>query len=290
MRLIRLFLGLSALACLPFTACLAAPAQADVPYRTSGDAYSLERCKLDVYLPAGRENFPLVVWFHGGNLVAGNRQDARNVAEILVANGIGCVVPSYRLSPKATYPAYLEDAAAASAWARTHAANLHADPARVFIGGHSAGAYLSLMLALDPRWLGEAGLSPFDFAGYLPVSGQTLTHVSIRAERHQSPEVGLADEAAPLYHGSTHTPPILLLWGDHDLPARAEENALLLARFQAAGNRLVQGHLQKDRDHGSIIDLMTKPDDPARLLLLDFVNRTQPSQGGLPQPITPATP
>jgi len=273
-RLALLLLSLAALAC----PALAAPTQADLPYRSSGDAYTLERCKLDVYLPSGRENFPLVVWFHGGNLVAGNRQDARNVAEMLVANGIGCIVPSYRLSPKATYPAYLEDAAAASAWARSHAASLHADPARIFIGGHSAGAYLSLMLALDVRWLNEAGLSPFDFAGYLPVSGQTLTHVSIRAERHQSPEVGLADEASPLYHGSAHTPPILLLWGDHDLPARAEENALLLARFQAAGNKQVVGYLQRDRDHGSIIDRMATEADPARHLLLDFIAHS-PSSG-----------
>lgn len=249
------------------------PAQADVPYRTSGDAYALERCRLDIHLPAGHRNFPLVVWFHGGNLVAGNRQDARNVAEMLTANGIGCITPSYRLSPKAGYPAYLEDAAAACAWARAHAAELHADPSRIYIGGHSAGAYLSLMLALDARWLGTAGLRPFDFAGYIPVSGQTLTHVTIRAERHLSSDTGLADEASPLYHTAAHTPPLLLLWGDHDLPARAEENTLLLARLLAAGNHQVQGYLQADRDHGSIIDRMTNANDPARLLLIGFINR-----------------
>lgn len=267
-----------------------APAQADVPYRTSGDAYTLERCRLDIHLPAGCVNFPLVVWFHGGNLVAGNRQDARNVAEMLTANGIGCITPSYRLSPKAGYPAYLEDAAAACAWARTHASELHADPSRIFIGGHSAGAYLSLMLALDSRWLDGFHLSTFDFAGYIPVSGQTLTHVTIRAERQLSGERGLADEASPLYHGSGHTPPLLLLWADHDLPARAEENALLLARLRDAGNHLAQGHLQEARDHGSIINRMSDTGDPARLLMLDFISRTAPSSPVLPQGKTPPTP
>jgi acetyl esterase/lipase len=282
MYLPRPLLGLLAFAVSALSAC-AAPSQANIPYRDSGDAYALERCRLDVYLPAGRENFPLVVWFHGGNLVAGNRQDARNVAEMLVANGIGCIVPSYRLSPRATYPAYIEDAAAACAWARTHAASLHADPSRVFIGGHSAGAYLSLMLALDERWLKTVQLSPFAFAGYIPVSGQTLTHVTIRDERHLSADTGLADEASPMYHGSAHTPPMLLLWGDHDLPARAEENALLLARLQAAGNRMVEGHLQTARDHGSIINRMEQADDPARQLVLGFILRTPSSREEDPQ-------
>ena len=96
---------------------------ADIAYKT-GDAlsdYERERCKLDVHLPAESKDFATLVWFHGGGLTAGSK-DSKETTKIvrgLTEAGLAVVVPNYRLSPKAAYPAYIQDAAAACAWARS---------------------------------------------------------------------------------------------------------------------------------------------------------------------------
>src|SRR5688572_8320932 len=97
----------------------------DVGYK-SGDAlsdYEKTRCKLDLYAPAGKKDLPCIVWFHGGALSAGdNRGSTADAARALAAEGHLVAAVNYRLSPTVTYPAYLEDAAAAVAWMHQHAA------------------------------------------------------------------------------------------------------------------------------------------------------------------------
>lgn len=139
----------------------------DIAYK-SGDAltdYEKSRCQLDLYLPASGDHFPALVWFHGGALTGGAKDGVKPIAERFARAGIAVAAVNYRLSPKATYPAYLDDSAAAFAWIKTHAAEQHIDPARVFVGGHSAGGYLTFMLGLDERWLKPYSMAPSDIAG-----------------------------------------------------------------------------------------------------------------------------
>ena len=79
----------------------------------TSDAYQNDRCRLDVYYPTGVKNFPTVVWFHGGGLTGGEK----SIAPRLKNKGVAIVTVNYRLSPKVNSPAYIEDAAAAVAWA-----------------------------------------------------------------------------------------------------------------------------------------------------------------------------
>jgi len=94
----------------------------NVPYKTgdSLSSYEQKRCLLDVYLPkAGTEKrFATLVWFHGGGLTGGSKDadSTKKVALGLAQSGVAVVVPNYRLSPQAKYPAYIEDATAAVAW------------------------------------------------------------------------------------------------------------------------------------------------------------------------------
>ncbi len=250
-------------------------ALADLPYK-SGDKladYERERCKLDLYLPAGARAFPTLVWFHGGGLTGGvkNGKDTVALARSLAASGVAVASVNYRLSPKATYPAYIEDAAAAFAWVRTHIAEHGGDAQRVFIGGHSAGAYLTFMLGLDARYLRAHGLEPASIAGLIPVSGQTMTHYTVRKERGIGMFTITADEAAPVFHARKDTPPMLVLYADKDLAARAEENAYLVATLKGAGNTNVTGLLQHDRNHGAIASRIAEPGDPARQAILEFI-------------------
>lgn len=84
---------------------------------------------------------------------------------------------NYRLSPRATHPAYIDDAAAAVAWVMKHIGEYGGDPTRVYVAGHSAGGYLTLMVGLDKAYLARYGEDADRLAGLFPVSGQTNTHL-----------------------------------------------------------------------------------------------------------------
>ena len=241
----------------------------------SGDAlsaYEKERCKLDVYLPATGKDFATLVWFHGGGLTGGNKDGVDKMARSLAGAGLAVVAPNYRLSPKAKYPAYIEDAAAAVAWTKAHLAEHGGDVKRLFVSGHSAGGYLTLMLGMDGHYLHDAGLELGDIAGFIPVSGQTMTHYTVREERGIGKFTVTADEAAPVHFSRKDTPPFLVLYADHDMAARAEENAYFVALMQGAGNKRVTGQTIADRTHGSIAGKISEEGDPAREAILGFIS------------------
>jgi acetyl esterase/lipase len=248
----------------------------DIAYK-SGERlsdYEKQRCKLDLYLPAGKRDFPTVVWFHGGGLTEGGKgsPDKPGLAHSLAEAGIAMAAVNYRLSPMATYPAYIEDAAAAFAWTRAHIAEHGGNANAVFISGHSAGGYLTLMVGMDEHYLRDLGVEPSAIAGLIPISGQTMTHYTVRAERGiASRFTVIADQAAPVFHVRKDTPPMLVLYADHDMVGRAEENQYLVAMMQGAGNKRVTGMLVRDRDHGTIASRLTSADDPARLAILQFI-------------------
>jgi acetyl esterase/lipase len=118
---------------------------------------------LDLTLPAGAgPTTPLVVFFYGGGWRSGERGDYAFVARALAAQGFAVAVPDYRLWPAARWPDFLRDGAAATAWLRQDA---RAPRGKLFVMGHSAGGFIAAALALDPRWLDEAGTSRAELAG-----------------------------------------------------------------------------------------------------------------------------
>lgn len=256
--------------------------QTDVAYKM-GDAltdYERERCKLDVYLPRDGKGFATLVWFHGGGLKNGDKDGRQiasdtvktaKIARSLAREGIAVVAPNYRLSPMVTFPAYVQDAAAAVAWAREHMAEHGGDPAKIFVGGHSAGGYLALMLGMDEHYLGDVGLRPSEIAGFIPVSGQTMTHYTVREERGEGKFAITADAAAPVHFVRANTAPFLVLYADRDMAARAEENAFFVALMRGAGNKRMAAQMIKDRTHGSIASEIENEGDPARAAILEFI-------------------
>ncbi len=254
----------------------------DVPYKQGGSLsdYEKERCKLDVYLPKETKDFATLVWFHGGGLKKGDKGRADDdtvrtpqIAQSLAAAGIAVVAANYRLSPKATFPAYIEDAACAVAWARAHIAEHGGDARRIFVGGHSAGGYLTLMLGMDAHYLADAGVNLGDIAGFIPVSGQTMTHYTVREERGQKKNAITADAAAPVHFAREDTPPFLVLYADRDMAARAEENAYFVALLRGVGNEGITAQMITDRTHGSIAGKIVNEGDPARVAILDFIKQ-----------------
>jgi acetyl esterase/lipase len=248
---------------------------ADIPYKT-GDGlsdYEMERCKLDLYLPTQVKNFPVIVWFHGGGITGGSKDggDTAKVVSSWVLNGIAVASVNYRLSPKVKFPAYLEDGAAAVAWVQKNIASHGGDPKRVFIGGHSAGAYLSMMLGLDTKYLTAASVDPTSIAGLIPVSGQTMTHFTVRVERGLPKDDVIADEAAPIHFVRKDAPPMLLLMGDKDWPARLEENQYFAAMLKVKKHEHTNLIVVPNRTHGSIFGKLQDERDAGRKAVLDFV-------------------
>lgn len=241
--------------------------------------YELQRCKLDLVLPVGRTNFATLVWFHGGGLTGGSKSEgfAKQLAR---AFGVAVASANYRLSPQATYPAYLEDAAAAVAWVQGNIAAHGGDTNLVFVGGHSAGAYLTSMVGLDARHLAKHGLGAGALAGLIPVSGQTMTHFTVRTERGLGKNNLTADEAAPIFHVRAETPPMLLIMGDHDWPARAEENQYFVAAMKVAGNQRVTYRQFADRTHGTIASKLVEPGDPAGEAVRGFLEECRKGRVG----------
>jgi acetyl esterase/lipase len=211
----------------------------DIPYYDETarrqDAYLAERCVLDIYCPpAGTGDFATVVWFHGGGLTDGSK----SVPEALKEQGLAVVAVNYRLSPKVKCSACIEDAAAAVAWVFRNIAGYGGHPEAVFVAGHSAGGYLTFMIGLDKRWLNVHNTDADRIAGLIPMSGHTITHMTVRKERGISDTQPVVDEYAPLYHVRPDAPPMLLMTGDRELEmlGRYEENAYLLRMMKLAGH------------------------------------------------------
>lgn len=253
--------------------------QKDISYRNKAKVsrYEAERCKLDLYLPVGRKNFPTLVWFHGGGLTEGDKAEIKtaNLAKHYAEAGLAIASVNYRLSPKAKYPAYIQDAAAAFAWVKKHITEYGGAADQVFIGGHSAGAYLALMVGMDSQYIRLHGLKAEDIAGLVSVAGQTLTHYTIRLERGLPKNRIIADAGAPLHHVRKDAPPMLILYADKDMPLRREENELLAAALRHAGHTQATVRMIKNRDHGSVAHLMAKPRDTGFSQVMKFIASQQ---------------
>lgn len=199
------------------------------------DPYVNERCVLDIFYPSNKGDFSTIVWFHGGGLTGGNK----HIPEALKNKGIAIIAVNYRLYPRIKAPVYIEDAAAAVAWAFKNIQDYGGDNAKIFVSGHSAGGYLTSMVGLDKRWLEKHQLDADDIAGLIPFSGHAITHFTVRKERGIENTTPIIDDLAPLYHVREDAPPLLLITGDRELEilGRYEENAYLMRMMKVVGHK-----------------------------------------------------
>lgn len=234
-------------------------------YPSSGkaDAYREERCKLDVYYPKNKTNSPAIVWFHGGGLTGGNKEMPKELLEKgFIVIGVG-----YRLSPKVPVKDIIEDATASVAWTFNNISSYGGNNKLIFVSGHSAGAYLGMMLTLDKKYLAGYHIDADSIAGLIPFSGQAITHFTVRQERKIKDVQPIIDEYAPLYHVRPTAPSMLLLTGDREMEmlGRYEENAYLARMMKLAGNKTTVLHELQGYGHNMVY--------PGIPLLINEVNR-----------------
>lgn len=234
----------------------------DLAYASASD-----RQKMDLYLPkvsgapvTGPASTPLVVFFYGGSWSSGDRADYRFVGEALASQGIAALVADYRLSPAVHYPVFVQDSATAVRWAFDHAALYGCNPSRIFVMGHSAGAYNAAMIALDKRWLEAVGLSPARLAGWMGLAGpydflpivnpQTQVAFSWPDTPKDSQPVAHINEVTPAY------PPALLLAPSGDTVVNPQRSTVALARSLKAQGVRVQYELFDSVSHAMLVASM----------------------------------
>lgn len=196
------------------------------------------RQRLDIYTPRSKpEHAPVVVFFYGGSWSHGERADYAFVGRALAERGVVAVVADYRLYPQAHYPDFLEDSAKALVWTRQHIETYGGDPARLYVMGHSAGAYNAAMLALDQRWLAKEGASTRMISGWIGLAGP-YDFLPIK-----DPEIQRAflfpdtpSDSQPINHTNAGSPPALLIASRKDQEVDPKRNTGGLAiKLRAAG-------------------------------------------------------
>lgn len=225
--------------------------------------YMRERCKLDIYYPKDQKGFSTVVWFHGGGLKAGNKF----IPETLKNQGIAIVAVNYRFSPNVKSPAYVEDAAAATAWVFDNIESYGGSTQKIFVSGHSAGGYLTSMIGLDKSYLQEYGIDADSIAALIPFSGHTITHFTVREERGIGGTQVVVDDMAPIHHIRKDSPPLILITGDRELEmlGRYEENAYMYRMMKVIGHENTLLYELDGFNHGKMAE-------PAFYILRDYIN------------------
>jgi acetyl esterase/lipase len=216
----------------------------------SASSYAEEMCRLDLYRPEAVEGFPTVVFYHGGGLTGGQR----SVPAELTNRGWAVVGAGYRLHPQVRHPVYIEDAAAALAWTFKNIASYGGDPDKIFVTGISAGGYLTAMVGLDKAYLAHHDLDANRIAGLIPVTGQMITHQTVRKEQGVEPSKfrPTIDTYGPLYHVRPDAPPTLCITGgwEVDMLMRAEENLYFVSMMKLVGHKAVKQIVIEGADHG----------------------------------------
>lgn len=195
------------------------------------------RNKLDVWAPAGTAKdakLPVVVFLYGGGWHWGERDHYGFAARALAAQGFVVVVPDYRLYPQVRFPAFVEDSAAAVRWVQGNIAGYGGEPSQVAVAGHSAGAYNTLMLALDRQWLGDRPIqAAISISG--PADFYPFTNQNARNALGNAPD---PLQTQPITFVRKDAPPILLIHGASDTLVRIRNSERLLAQQQAAGGKI----------------------------------------------------
>lgn len=252
----------------------------DVAYRDlyAGEDPAKHKERLDLYLPKGKTRYPVVVYLHGGAWVRGDNRGLLGVyssfATALASEGIGVVLPNYRLSPTIKHPEHIRDVAKAVSWVHQHIAEYGGDPDQLFVGGHSAGGHLAALLATDEAYLKAEGLPVSTLKGVISVSGvyripdDLFIFTPIFGE-----DVETRRAASPVCHVRCGLPPFLLLCADDDLnlcgKCFAEEFRKALKDKQVEVDLIEVSQ----RNHVSVLFKARAEADPAGMAIRTFIRK-----------------
>lgn len=261
---------------------------ANIPYVENGH----ERQVLDIYAPekASEGLLPVMFWIHGGGWQTGDKSDVALKPKVLTERGFVFVSTNYRLLPEVEMGVLIRDVAKSLGWVHRHIAEYGGDPARIVVGGHSAGAQLAALICIDDRYLGEEGVSFDVLKGCVPVDGDTydIPKIIMTAEFRQTlyggkmftfghrQKFGNDPEKHVDFSAVTHVaknkdiPPFLLLYfsGNPDTYAQA----LRLEAVLKEADIPARAYGKQDSNHSGLNNDLGQPGDPATQEFFQFLD------------------
>ena len=227
----------------------------------SGIAYGDgERQKLDIYYPTKpKDDDTIVVFIYGGAWRMGNRSQYRFAAQPFAAAGYVTVVPDYHLYPEARFPEFVSDLAEALNWVQGELVG-EGKPPRIVLVGHSAGAHIAALLALDPRYLEATGQSTNIIKGWVGLAGP-YAFDPIKTKSTKAifePAANDVSQAQPVTFARGDAPPGLLLHGTKDATVYPWNSEELEKAIKAAGGQVTFRPLD-NIGHIAIVVSIAKP-------------------------------
>ena len=231
------------------------------------------RQSLDVWGPEGTQagdRLPVVIFFYGGGWNSGDRESYGFAGRALAQQGFLTIIPDYRLTPRAQWPDFLMDSAAAVAWVREHAPAIGGDPDRIALMGHSAGAAHVVNYAVFE----DLQLETDGVAGMILVSGPTYDSANL------NPFVDLAyygmDESAwpamsVIEALDGRKIPALLAYAEFDMDSIHTQNRAMIDALTARDGRLPAVYTALGHNHISITAAINTGDEGLSGTILEFI-------------------
>jgi acetyl esterase/lipase len=232
------------------------------------------RHRLDVYVPKGQKDFPVLFFVHGGGWIKGSK-DQFGIYTVLARtfnrHGIAVVCPNYRLSPDVQHPEHIRDVARAFAWTYKNIQKYGGRTDEIFVGGHSAGGHLTALLATDDSYLKAEGLSLKAIKGALPVSGLYTIPLGPLFDIPFGQNPKTHSQASPITHVRRDLPPFLVMFGDSDLPYCDRPGADAFCKTMQGAGSQAQLFEVAGRNHLSILFSAINDTDPVTQAMLSFI-------------------
>jgi acetyl esterase/lipase len=229
-------------------------ARADIAYGAQA------RQRLDVYVPEGRKaSAPVVVFLYGGGWDSGRKEDYAFVGRAFAAQGFVTVIADYRLVPDVRFPAFVEDGAKAIRWTHDHIGEYGGDPRRLYLIGHSAGAYNAAMLTLDAHYLRQVGLGPNAVRATAALAGPyDFLPLDVDATIAAFGETKNLAATQPINFAHPSAPPMFLAAGDQDTTVYPRNTTGLAAKLRAAGADVAE-KIYPGMTHAGMVLALSRP-------------------------------
>ncbi len=246
----------------------------NVAYYDGKDADDV-RHRLDLYLPKGQKDYPVLLMVHGGAWIKGDKNHLgvyNLLGRSFARHGIGMVSPNYRLSPGVQHPEHIRDVARAFAWVHKNIATQGGNPRELFVAGHSAGGHLVSLLSTDETYLKAHGLCLADIKGAMPISGVYAIPKDPVFDLAFGKDPAIRQQASPLTRACAAAPPFLLLYANSELPGCEGPCAEAFCRALKGKQCLAQTFECAPRNHLSILANAAASDtDPVFRSMLSFI-------------------
>ncbi len=238
---------------------------------------------IDLFLPSTR-NAPVVLFTYGGGWHSPRGPGLNAVCDAVRKAGIACLLASHRLGPADLFPAQAEDLAAAAAWVLGHAAALGVDRSRFFLAGHSSGAHLSALIALDTTYLTRAGVSARAIRGVVALSTPSDLRTRPSGDGYGDALMGGAGadtfrrdttvlwQASPLRYVRAGAPPFLLAVAENDFPMLPGDSRVFADALKQRGVE-VSLLVVPGGNHLSTVAALLDPESAVWKAFIGFVGR-----------------